>query len=145
MEIQDGRHVAIFRTSSPEPKGQLTRKFLENMEVTCSNYSPEIKKNNKKAPPQGSLVWYSDEQYRVILALLFWLRYNGFSPETILKCYLVMFKFSTRVLQNVLSLGSKYFSATFYQTYFYYKPSKYSPFTETHFSNLFTQSRKADK
>ena len=46
----------------------------------------------------------------------------------------------TKVLQNVLSLGSDYFSATFY-----YKPSKYSPFTETHFCNLFTQSRKADK
>ena len=51
----------------------------------------------------------------------------------------------TRVLQKVLSLRSDYFSATFYQTYFYYKPSKYSPFTETHFCNLFTQSRKADK
>ena len=51
----------------------------------------------------------------------------------------------TRVLQKVLSLGSDYFGATFYQTYFYYKPSKYSPFTETHFCNLFTQSRKADK
>ena len=51
----------------------------------------------------------------------------------------------TRVLQKVLSLGSDYFSATFYQTYFYYKPSKYSPFTETHFCNLSTQSRKADK
>ena len=51
----------------------------------------------------------------------------------------------TRVLQKVLSLGSYYFSATFYQTYFYYKPSKYSPFTETHFCNLFTQSQKADK
>ena len=50
---------------------------------------------------------------------------------------------STRVLQKVLSLRSDYFSATFYQTYFYYKPSKYSPFTETHFCNLFTQSRKA--
>ena len=34
---------------------------------------------------------------------------------------------------KLLSLGSDYFSATFYQTYFYYKPSKYSPFTETHF------------
>ena len=52
---------------------------------------------------------------------------------------------NTRVLQKVLSLGSDYFSATFYQTYFYYKPSKYSPFTETHFCNLFTKSRKADK
>ena len=31
------------------------------------------------------------------------------------------------------------------QTYFYYKPSKYSPFTETHICYLFTQSRKADK
>ena len=40
---------------------------------------------------------------------------------------------NTRVLQKVLSLGSDYFSATFYQIYFYYKPSKYSPFTETHF------------
>ena len=50
----------------------------------------------------------------------------------------------TRVLQKVLPLGSDYFSAVFYQTYFYYKPSKYSPFTETHFYNLFTQSRKAD-
>ena len=45
---------------------------------------------------------------------------------------------NTRVLQNVLSLGSDYFSATFYQTYFYYKPSKHSPFTETHFCILFT-------
>ena len=26
-----------------------------------------------------------------------------------------------------------------------YKPSKYPPFTETHFCNLFTQSRKAGK
>ena len=57
----------------------------------------------------------------------------------------LMFRLSSRVLQKVLSLGSDYFSATFYQTYFYYKPSKYSPFTETHFCNLFTQSRKADK
>ena len=47
--------------------------------------------------------------------------------------------------EKVLSLGSDYFSATFYQTYFYYKPSKYSPFIETHFCNLFTQSGKADK
>ena len=44
----------------------------------------------------------------------------------------------TRILQKVLSLGSDYFRATFYQTYFYYTPSKYSPFTETHFCNLFT-------
>ena len=48
----------------------------------------------------------------------------------------------TRVLQKVLSLGSDYLKATFYQTYFYYKPSKYSPFTETHFCNLFTQGEK---
>ena len=47
--------------------------------------------------------------------------------------------------KKVLSLGSDYFSATFYQTYFYYKPSKYSTFTETHFCNPFTQSRKAEK
>ena len=30
----------------------------------------------------------------------------------------------TRVLLEVLSLGSDYFSATFYQTYFYYKKGK---------------------
>ena len=52
---------------------------------------------------------------------------------------------NTRVLQKVLSLGSDYFSAMFYQTYFYYKPSQYSPFTVTHFCNLFTPSQKADK
>ena len=34
---------------------------------------------------------------------------------------------NTRVLQNVLSLDSDYVSATFYQTYFYDKPSKYPP------------------
>ena len=49
----------------------------------------------------------------------------------------------TGVLQKVLSLGSEYSSATFDQTYFYYKPSKDSPFTKTHFCNLFTQSRKS--
>ena len=54
-------------------------------------------------------------------------------------------KLYTRVLQKVLSLGSDYFSATFHQTYFLLQPSKNSPFTETHFCNLFTQSRKADK
>ena len=52
---------------------------------------------------------------------------------------------SMRVLQKVLSQGSDYFSAMFYPIYFYYKPSKYFPFTETHFCNLFTQLRKADK
>ena len=36
-------------------------------------------------------------------------------------------KDNTRALQKVLSLGSDYFSATVYQTYFFYKPSKYSP------------------
>ena len=51
----------------------------------------------------------------------------------------------TRLLQKVLSLGPDYFIATFYHTYIYYKPSKYSPFTETDFCNIFTQSRKADK
>ena len=54
----------------------------------------------------------------------------------------IIFINDTRVLQKVLSLGSDYFRATFYQTYFYYKPSKYSPFTETHFCNLFTQCEK---
>ena len=47
-----------------------------------------------------------------------------------------------RALQKVLSLGSDNFSATFYQTYFYYKPSKYSPFTETHFWNLLPSREK---
>ena len=42
----------------------------------------------------------------------------------------------TKVLQKVLSLGSDYLNATFYQTYC---------FTEKHFCNLFTQSQKADK
>ena len=55
------------------------------------------------------------------------------------------FTSSTRVLQKILSLGSDYFRATFYQTYFYYKLSKYSPFTETRFCKFFTQSRKTDK
>ena len=71
-----------------------------------------------------------------------------FFPKKIgfdIPCKLSLMYAITRVLQKVLSLGSDYFSATFYQTYFYYKPSKYSPFTETHFCNLFTQSRKADK
>ena len=49
---------------------------------------------------------------------------------------------NTRVLQKVLSLASDYFSATFYQTYFYYKPSKYSPFNETHFCNLLPSCEK---
>ena len=49
---------------------------------------------------------------------------------------------NTRVLQKVLSLGSDYFSATFYQTYFYYNPSKYSPFTKTHFRNLLPSREK---
>ena len=59
--------------------------------------------------------------------------------------YRRVFVMYNRVLQKVLSLGSDYFSATFYLTYFYYKLSKYSPFTETHFCNLCTQSQKADK
>ena len=31
---------------------------------------------------------------------------------------------------------------TFYQTYFYYKPSKYSPFPETHFCNILPSREK---
>ena len=50
--------------------------------------------------------------------------------------------FITRVLQKVLSLGSDNFSATFYQTYSYYKPSKYSPVTETHFANFLPSREK---
>ena len=38
--------------------------------------------------------------------------------------------------------GSDYFSATFYQTYFYYKPSKYSSFTDIHFCNLLPSREK---
>ena len=48
----------------------------------------------------------------------------------------------TTVLQKVLSLGSDYFSVTFYQTYFYYKPSRYSPFTETHFVTFLPSREK---
>ena len=55
--------------------------------------------------------------------------------------FVKVFTFNARVLQKVLSLGLDYFRATFYPTYFYYKPSKYSPFTETHFCNLFTQKQ----
>ena len=44
--------------------------------------------------------------------------------------------------KKVLSLGSDYFSATFYQTYFYYKPSKYSPFTETYFVTFLPSREK---
>ena len=47
----------------------------------------------------------------------------------------------TRVLQKVLSLGSDYFSATFYQTYFYYKLSKYSPLLK-HIFVTFLPSRE---
>ena len=47
----------------------------------------------------------------------------------------------TRVLQKVLSLGSDYFSATFYQTYFYYKPSKYPPLLK-HIFVTFLSSRE---
>ena len=47
----------------------------------------------------------------------------------------------TRVLQKVLSLGSDNFSATFYQTYFYYKPSKYSPLLK-HIFVTFLPSRE---
>ena len=51
-------------------------------------------------------------------------------------------RFITRVLQKVLSLGSDSFSATFYQTYSYYKPSKYSPVTETHFATFLPSREK---
>ena len=47
----------------------------------------------------------------------------------------------TRVLQKILSLGLDYFSATFYQTYFYYKPSKYSPLLK-HIFVTFLPSRE---
>ena len=47
----------------------------------------------------------------------------------------------TRVLQKVLSLGSDYFSATFYQTYFYYKPLKFSPLLK-HIFVTFLPSRE---
>ena len=40
-------------------------------------------------------------------------------------------------MHKVLSLGSDYFSATFYQTYFYYKP-----FTETHFVTFLPSREK---
>ena len=46
-----------------------------------------------------------------------------------------------RVLQKVLSLGSDYFSATFYQTYFYCKPSSISPLLK-HIFVTFLPSRE---
>ena len=49
---------------------------------------------------------------------------------------------STRVLQKSLSLDSDYFSATFYQTYFYYKPSKYSPLLKHIFVTLLPSREK---
>ena len=48
-----------------------------------------------------------------------------------------------RVLQKVLSLGSDYFSATFYQTCFYYKPSSISPLLK-HIFVTFLPSREKD-
>ena len=63
-------------------------------------------------------------------------------PVLLLRCIAL---WCTRVLQKVLSLGSNYFSATFYQTYFHYKPSKYSPFTETHFLKPFYPVAKSRK
>ena len=50
-----------------------------------------------------------------------------------------------RVLQKVCHWVRITSVLRFIKHIFYYKPSKYSPFTETHFCNLFTQSRKADK
>ena len=46
-----------------------------------------------------------------------------------------------KVLQKVLSLGSDYFSATFYQTFFYYKPSSILPLLK-HIFVTFLPSRK---
>ena len=46
-----------------------------------------------------------------------------------------------RVLQKVLLLGSDYFSATFFQTYFYYKPSSISPLLK-HIFVTFLPSRE---
>ena len=71
--------------------------------------------------------------------------WSYFHAPAILPYILKTIPWITGVLQNVLSLDLDYYSAKFYQTYFYYKPSKYSPFTETHFCNLFTQLWKADK
>ena len=66
-------------------------------------------------------------------------------PLRLIWCFLFINRLQYEGPAKVLSLESDYFSATFYQTYVYYKPSKYSPFTETHFCNLFISSRKADK
>ena len=70
-------------------------------------------------------ICYSQHALRLILILKLTNFENTESP-------IICYKYNkpirnTRVLQKVLSLGSDYFSATFYQTYFYYKPSKYSP------------------
>ena len=49
------------------------------------------------------------------------IRKHNFLPIT-KTCLFKYIENVTRVLQKVLSVGSDYFSATFYQTYFYYKP-----------------------
>ena len=48
---------------------------------------------------------------------------------------------STRVLQKVLSLGSDYFSATFYPIYFYYKLQSIPPLLK-HIFVTFLPSRE---
>ena len=122
--------------------------FLFLHENVCFGYSLE-------APPWGASNEYSQHTFscfhgniREILSGYpsYWSgAMNKYLEEGWIKSEYIFYKSITRVLQKVLSLCSDYFSATFYQTYFYYKPTKYSPFTETHFLNLFTESRKADK
>ena len=48
----------------------------------------------------------------------------------------------TRILQKVLSLGLNYFSVKFYQTYFYYRPSKYFPLQKHIFVSFLSSHEK---
>ena len=59
--------------------------------------------------------------------------------------YLNTSRLHTRVTQKVLSLRLFCKSYRNFPKVFYCKPSTYSPFTESHFCNLRTQSRKVEK
>ena len=48
----------------------------------------------------------------------------------------------TRILQKVSSLGLNYFSVKFYQTYFYYRPSKYFPLQKHIFVSFLSSHEK---
>ena len=65
--MQNGCHSCHFEILFPTSwtEGHLTPNFFRNIKLTCSNYSPEVTND----PTQGSLVWCSSEQYRVLAPL----------------------------------------------------------------------------